>query len=208
MIKYSNRIELVGRISGAIAESHRIEDQLYYCCNVVVRRLSGTEDFLPAIIPDSAIKDMGANDLYGGPLRMIGEIRVYTKYGDDGKRHQDVKMYVHRIEKAPGAKDDNKVTLTGIISRKPVFRVTPFGREICDFMLLIRRGYGKQSYIPCIAWGCEARKVKKWTVDNQVNLTGRFQSRVYTKVLDDGTKQDRMAYEVSISHITKEKEKK
>ena len=117
-------------------------------------------------------------------------------------------LYVHRIEKAPGASDDNQAALSGVISRAPTFRVTPFGREICDFNLMIRRGYNKTSYIPCIAWGTSAREVAKWQVGDQVHLTGRFQSREYEKVLADGTRQARVAHEVSISRIKREKEKR
>ena len=85
--------------------------------------------------------------------------------------------------------------------KPPVYRVTPFGREICDMLLAVNRAYNKSDYIPAIVWGRNAKYAGELAVGDKVAVTGRLQSRVYQKTLADGTTEDRVAYEVSVSRI-------
>jgi len=54
-------------------------------------------------------------------------------------------------------KNPNQIFLNGFICKKPVYRTTPFGREITDILLAVNRPYNKSDYIPCICWGRNAR---------------------------------------------------
>ena len=92
--------------------------------------------------------------------------------------------------------DDNRVSLTGTLCKAPNPRVTPMGRDICDLMLAVNRRYGRSDYLPCICWGLRAREAAHWTVGTAVHLEGRFQSRSYLKLNEDGAER-RTAYEVS-----------
>ena len=58
-----------------------------------------------------------------------------------------------------------------------------------------RRG-GRSDYLPCICWGSRAREAARWQVGDVVRLEGRFQSRGYLKLREDGLER-RVAYEVS-----------
>ena len=106
----------------------------------------------------------------------------------------------------------NEVVLVGYICKKPIYRQTPFGREISDILLAVNRAYNKSDYIPCIAWGRNARFCQNLEVGSQVKIVGRVQSRIYEKKYEDGTSQTRVAYEVSIGSLEvieeKEAEKK
>ena len=44
-----------------------------------------------------------------------------------------------------------------IVCKPPIYRKTPLGREIADVLVAVNRPYGKSDYIPCIAWGRNAR---------------------------------------------------
>ena len=95
----------------------------------------------------------------------------------------------------------NEVVLIGYVCKKPIYRQTPFGREIADVLLAVNRAYNKSDYIPCIAWGRNARFCQNLEVGSQVKVVGRVQSRTYEKKYEDGTSQTRIAYEVSIGSL-------
>ena len=95
----------------------------------------------------------------------------------------------------------NEVTLVGFICKPPIYRQTPFGREITDVLLAVNRAYNKSDYIPCIAWGRNARFCSKMSVGTEVKITGRVQSRTYEKKYEDGTIEQRVAYEVSVGNL-------
>ena len=99
----------------------------------------------------------------------------------------------------------NVVELNGYICKPPVYRTTPFNREICDVLLAVNRGYNKSDYIPCIAWGRNARFVRDAEVGLNVFIGGRIQSRKYNKKLDDDTIEERVAYELSVGKISVER---
>lgn len=104
----------------------------------------------------------------------------------------------------------NEVVLIGYICKKPVYRQTPFGREIADLLLAVNRAYNKSDYIPSIAWGRNARFCQNLEVGTEVKIVGRVQSRNYEKKLEDGSVIRKVAYEVSIGslEVVKEAEKK
>ena len=95
----------------------------------------------------------------------------------------------------------NEVVLVGYICKKPIYRQTPFGREIADILLAVNRAYNKSDYIPCIAWGRNARFCQNLEVGSQIKLVGRVQSRTYEKKHEDGTVEERIAYEVSVGSL-------
>ena len=95
----------------------------------------------------------------------------------------------------------NEVVLIGYICKKPIYRQTPFGREIADVLLAVNRAYNKSDYIPTIAWGRNARFCQNLEVGTKVKLVGRVQSRMYEKKHEDGTVENRVAYEVSIGSL-------
>ena len=95
----------------------------------------------------------------------------------------------------------NEVVLIGYICKKPIYRQTPFGREIADILLAVNRAYNKSDYIPCIAWGRNARFCQNMEVGTEVKIIGRVQSRIYEKQYEYVTVEERVAYEVSVSKI-------
>ena len=95
----------------------------------------------------------------------------------------------------------NEVVLIGYICKKPIYRQTPFGREIADILLAVNRAYNKSDYIPSIAWGRNARFCQNIEVGTEVKIVGRVQSRNYEKKLEDGSVIKKVAYEVSIGSL-------
>lgn len=95
--------------------------------------------------------------------------------------------------------DKNCITINGYVCKEPNYRKTPLGREITDMLIAVNRDYGKSDYIPCIAWGRNARFAGGFKIGTRVKLIGRIQSREYDKKISDTEFEKKVAYEVSVS---------
>ena len=190
----NNRIIATGRLEGELELSHEVMNEPFYTGILAVRRLSGTVDRLPVTIPGKlmALLPEDRSQL----MLVSGQVRSYNKVVDGAGRLM-VTLFVQGMSQTNENDTLNRVTLTGALCKPPVYRSTPFGREICDMMLAVNRAFGKSDYIPCIAWGRNAQYASRFAVGDRVRLTGRLQSREYQKLLDSGETLTRSAYEVS-----------
>ena len=190
----NNRIIATGRLEGELELSHEVMNEPFYTGILAVRRLSGTVDRLPVTIPGKlmALLPEDRSQL----MLVSGQVRSYNKVVDGAGRLM-VTLFVQGMSQTHENDTLNRVTLTGALCKPPVYRSTPFGREICDMMLAVNRAFGKSDYIPCIAWGRNAQYASRFAVGDRVRLTGRLQSREYQKLLDSGETLTRSAYEVS-----------
>ncbi len=206
----NNYLTLVGKVTGDKEFSHEIYGEKFYVFKLAIPRLSGNEDIIPITISERLL---GENTLMQGKKLLVkGQFRSYNSYENEKNRliltvfAKDV-MEVEETEEQEDnemVKKDtitNEVVLIGYICKKPIYRQTPFGREISDLLLAVNRAYNKSDYIPCIAWGRNARFCQNLEVGSQVKVVGRVQSRTYEKKFEDGTSQTRVAYEVSIGSL-------
>lgn len=188
----NNQVYLSGQIASAPEFSHEIMGEKFYDTTVSVERLSGQSDVIPITVSDRLME--GQNFEIGN---LIGQFRSYNKIVD-GKSKLVLRVFVRELcecdENAP-----NVIELEGYVCKPPVYRTTPFKREIADLLIAVNRAYNKSDYIPAIAWGRNARYASTFDVGDKIHLVGRIQSRIYQKSLDDGTIEERVAYEVSIT---------
>ena len=198
----NNQVYLSGQIASAPEFSHEIMGEKFYDTMVSVERLSGQSDVIPITVSDRLME--GQNFEIGNLIGLIGQFRSYNKIVD-GKSKLVLRVFVRELcecdENAP-----NVIELEGYVCKQPVYRTTPFKREIADLLVAVNRAYNKSDYIPAIAWGRNARYASTFNVGDKIHLVGRIQSRIYQKTLDDGTVEDRIAYEVSITRFEQEKE--
>ena len=157
----------------------------------------------------------------GSKLLIKGQFRSYNSYENE-KNRLILTVFAKDIEKLEETSDSavdeegnevpandfvrkdmvtNEVVLIGYICKKPIYRQTPFGREIADILLAVNRAYNKSDYIPSIAWGRNARFCQNLEVGTEVKVVGRIQSRNYEKKYEDGTIVKKVAYEVSIGSL-------
>ena len=191
-----NQIILTGNLAGAPRYSHENHGRRFYAFPLEVERLSGTTDTLPVLAPLELLEQTPAAG--GDTLCVTGQIRSYNNREPEGRRL--VISVLAETMTLCSAAHDNRAELLGTICRAPVYRRTPLGREICDVMLAVGRRYGRADYLPLIVWGQLAQEVSLKAVGDTLGVEGRFQSRVYTKVID-GTAQQKTAYEVSTMHL-------
>ncbi len=188
-----NQVRLCGTMETAPSFSHENHGRQFYSFVLGVERLSGTVDRL-RILADLELLER-TDCAWGERVLVTGQVRSFNQVTDTG-RHLIISVYANSLELTDEA-PDNRVTLTGVLCRDPIYRRTPLGREICDGMLAVNRPYHRTDYLPCIFWGRSAREMARLTVGARVSLTGRLQSREYTKLQEDGSSLQRTAYEIS-----------
>ena len=210
----NNHITLVGKITDEKKFSHEIYGEKFYTFDLSVPRLSGNADIIPVTISERLFKD---EDLViDKKIKITGQFRSYNSYENEKNRliltvfAKDIEFLENQEEEIVASKDliSNEVVLIGYICKQPIYRQTPFGREIADILLAVNRAYNKSDYIPCITWGRNARYCSKMPVGTEVKVIGRVQSRAYEKKHEDGTVEQKVAYEVSISNLEVIDEKK
>ncbi len=194
----NNKVYLVGEIISEATFSHEVYGEGFYECYVQVMRLSGQADILPVTISERLIQ--GYHLQMGSKICAVGQFRSYNKL-ENGKSRLMLTVFVRElIDEAP-SQNPNSIVLSGYICKPPIYRTTPFNREIADLLIAVNRAYNKSDYIPCIAWGRNARFVQNLKVGDRVALSGRIQSREYQKKLSEFESVTMTAYEVSISKL-------
>jgi len=197
--KQNNKVYLKGEIVTEAKFSHGVYGEGFYEMEVMVKRLSGEADVLPVTISERLIE---AKELkIGSTISAIGQFRSYNKQVD-GKSKLMLTVFIREVYGDDIIyKNPNNIMLCGYICKPPIYRTTPFNREIADLLIAVNRSYNKSDYIPCIAWGRNARFVKNFSVGDKVVLSGRIQSREYQKKFSDTDIRILTAYEVSVSRL-------
>ena len=201
----NNCLSLIGTIISEKKFSHEIYGESFYLFNLEVPRLSDNSDIIPITISERLIANFDLE--IGKKIVIQGQFRSYNSYENEKNKlvltvfAKDIMEYKKEEQEEERPKVSNEVTLKGYICKKPIYRQTPFGREIADLLLAVNRAYNKSDYIPCIAWGRNARFCENMEVGTEVKIIGRVQSRIYEKKFEDGTSEQRVAYEVSISNL-------
>ena len=203
----NNKIYVSGRVTSHLEYSHEVYGEGFYNFRLEVARLSNIFDVLPVMISERLI-DVSTL-LKGAQAQIWGQIRSYNSYVESERKNRLLlTVFVRDLQNlGPDAPEDaerknpNDVFLNGYICKPPTHRLTPFGREITDLLVAVNRSYNKSDYIPCIAWGRNSRYASGLDVGENIKIWGRMQSRDYQKKYNDGSVEDRVAYEVSIAKL-------
>ena len=207
MVNYTdnNLIRLAGTVVSEKTFSHEVYGEGFYSFDLEVPRLSDNSDIIPVTVSERLLA--GINFEIGKKVVIDGQFRSYNNYENE-KNKLVLTVFVKEIREQTeedATLNPNEIMLNGFICKKPIYRTTPFGREIADILLAVNRAYNKSDYIPCIAWGRNARYCQNLGIGENVKIWGRIQSRQYEKKFEDGTSEMRRAYEVSISKMEIEK---
>ena len=203
----NNHLILVGKVTSEKRFSHEIYGEKFYIFDMEIPRLSDTTDIIPVTASERIISDELLT--IGNKLIIKGQFRSYNSYQNERSKliltvfAKDIltEDNLNEEELEFTKKTSNEVTLVGYICKQPIYRQTPFGREIADVILAVNRAYNKSDYIPTIAWGRNARFCQNLEVGTEVKIIGRVQSRNYEKKYEDGTVEQRVAYEVSVASL-------
>lgn len=201
----NNQVTLSGEIVSNFEFSHEVFGEGFYTAMLASERASGQKDIIPIMVSDRLV-DVGA-DWIGRFVKVSGQFRSYNKH--EGERNRLVLSVfagefecLHENDSTAYLPDENSFFLDGCICKSPIYRKTPLGREIADILLTVNRPYGKSDYIPCIAWGRNARFAGSLEIGTRLQVEGRIQSREYQKRISETESETRTAYEASVSGLT------
>ena len=197
----NNQVSIVGEVVSDFSFSHEVFGEGFYIVDVSVDRLSELTDIIPLMVSERLVD---INEDYQGRLvEVSGQFRSYNRH-EGTKNKLVLSIFVREweeVEENLEVGKTNQIFLDGYICKSPIYRKTPLGREIADLLIAVNRPYGKSDYIPCIAWGRNARFCENMEVGTAVKIIGRVQSRTYEKKFEDGTVETRIAYEVSVASL-------
>ena len=196
----NNLAEVVGTVVSELFYSHEVYGETFWCFKLAVPRLSAEVDTL--VITVSERLTAGVSLDVGDKIFVKGQFRSYNNLSNEGNRLL-LTIFAKSIEDAEenDAITPNYIYLNGYICKPPIFRTTPFGREISDILLAVNRSYNKSDYIPCITWGRNAKFASTFNVGDNIKIWGRIQSREYQKKIDEDNVLTKIAYEVSVSKL-------
>jgi len=199
-----------GKITTRPEFSHEVYGEGFYSFYIEVKRLSDSYDKIPVLVserlPEYELLNIGTY------IRVEGQFRSYNTNNNmtsSATNKLMLMVFAREIElftAEEDVKNENSIILNGFICKKPIYRTTPFGREIADILLAVNRTYNKSDYLPCISWGRNAKYCSNFSVGDNVKVWGRIQSREYQKKFDDGKIENRIAYEISVSKLELDKE--
>ena len=192
MEQNTNQVILRGSLLSLPRFSHENHGKKFYRFTLEVPRLSGTSDLLPIVAEERLVHCLDPDG--GEMIRVEGQVRSHN-VRSNGVRHLLIFVFAQSICAEDG-EPINDVLLEGPLCREPVYRRTPLGREICDIMLAVPRQFHRADYLPCILWGRTAQEGSQCHTRDIVRISGRLQSRNYTKMTEEGP-QERTAYEIS-----------
>lgn len=192
MEQITNRITLRGTLMCLPQFSHENHGKQFFRFTLEVPRLSGAVDLLPIVAESQVLNEI---DLSGGEMLTVeGQVRSHN-IRTDGIRRLLIFVFASKITAEDGD-PINDCVVQGLLCKEPTFRRTPLGREICDVMLAVPRAFRRADYLPCILWGRTAQEAAQRHVRDCIRICGRLQSRIYTKLTEEGA-IERTAYEVS-----------
>ena len=197
----NNKVSVIGKIVSDFTFSHEVFGEGFYLVDLEVNRLSDQADVIPLMVSERLV-DV-TESCIGRLVETSGQFRSYNRH--EGLKNKLVlSVFVREwefVDENPEAGKTNQIYLDGFICKEPVYRKTPLGREIADLLIAVNRPYGKSDYIPCIAWGRNARFASTFEVGGKIQVWGRVQSREYVKKISEEEIEKHIAYEVSVSKL-------
>ena len=197
----NSRVSIIGEIVSEVRFSHEVFGEGFYIVDVSVDRLSDLTDVIPLMVSERLVD---INEDYQGRLvEVSGQFRSYNRH-EGTKNKLVLSIFVREweeVEENLESGKTNQIFLDGYICKAPIYRKTPLGREIADLLIAVNRPYGKSDYIPCIAWGRNARYASNFEVGGHIQIWGRVQSREYVKKISEEETEKHVAYEVSVSKL-------
>jgi len=195
----NNQAEVMGTVDSELFHSHEVYGEVFWCFKISVPRLSESFDILMITVSERILAATSVN--LGDKILVKGQFRSYNNMSEEGNK-LILTIFAKSIEEIDeDMSTPNSIYLNGYICKPPIYRTTPFGREISDILLAVNRSYNKSDYIPCITWGRNAKYASTLNVGDNIKIWGRIQSREYQKKIDEDNVLTKIAYEVSVAKL-------
>ncbi len=202
-----NKIFIRGIIESEFEYSHEVYSQKFYKTRVIVRRTSGTEDFIPIVISENLLNSKMSNKPFANKwVEIAGEFRSHNITDQNDCRHLNMFLFVKEFNVYNDEKQySNLVYLDGFICQPPVVGETLLGIKVTNLCIAVNRNFRKSDYIQCITWDDLAKYSSCFEVGDHVRIYGKVRSRKYFKKysIESDEGEYKIAYEVSIKELKK-----
>ena len=81
---------------------------------------------------------------------------------------------------------------------------TYLGKDVCDF-IIVNSIDKLHSYLPCVAWGKQAKEIAKLPIGTKISIEGELRSREYKKYTDEVNFDIKIAHEINVKSFNCEK---
>ena len=144
----NNQAQVTGVITDEFTFNHEIYAEKFYTFTLSIPRLSGTDDSVHVMVSERLLS--GEDFKVGDCVDIEGQFRSYNSYEDNGDNRLVLTIFAKDIKRNNDEKSHNPnvLYLNGYICKPPIYRTTPFGREITDLLIAVNRSYNKSDYIP------------------------------------------------------------
>lgn len=201
-----NIITLLGIADTEVEELQNINGTKVKCWHITLRtdRHSGTPDYEQIYWTEKASTDDLLPFIQGMPVMVIGKMQTAKDFKTNRVLTFVAADYIGVVQ-GENYQLQNDVKIVGKLGKGIEYRVKKSGKRITNLMLEVPSVFrvNTNCYIPCICWQSVADKAKDWQVGDEVELTGRLQSRDFIKKVEGAEDIKRTIYEVSICKITR-----
>lgn len=123
----NNQVTIMGQVVSEFMFSHEVFGEGFYIVEVLVKRLSNSEDRIPLMISERLI-DVN-QDYRGEYIVAQGQFRSYNRH-EEQKNRLVLSVFVREVEfveEEPEGAKTNNIYLDGYICKEPIYRKTPLG---------------------------------------------------------------------------------
>lgn len=192
-----NIVKLRGIIKD-IKPSHNVGDIEYDKANLIVSRDGTREDIITL-----KFKKFSNTFQEDDTISIIGNVRSYSKQ-INGKNKVDVYVFTYFDKN----EDDviNEFDIDGRICKINDLRVLENGKSCIHFIIANNLNVSNDSqklnsYLPCVAWGNEAKELSAKSVNDVIHIKGEIHSRIYKKMIGENDFEYRTAHELVVTEL-------
>lgn len=173
----NNLVEIKGEIVSYFDYDHSWKGERLYSFTLAVNNEDGIVEFIPISISE---RNIGSErNMMGRRVKVIGKFNYYTKI-INGQNNKIFKVMALNLELIGSTeRDSNQIYIDGKILFEPKFRITLKGKKITKLIISIENNYGKKKVFPVIVFGEAAEKLKLLKPEDNLQVTGKIQSRKY-----------------------------
>lgn len=155
----NNKGCFIGTFDETIFFEYTISGENFFRIYLKISRKKGnTIDTIPVIVSEHLVN---LSDYKGRKVKVKAEFRSFRL---------DLFLFATDIKVVKeNATDKNSIIINGTIGKKAIYKI--LSREVSDILLVVRSG-NRIDYIPCIAWGRDARFCKKFLFGQYLKIQG------------------------------------
>ena len=168
----NNQVSIMGQIISPFTFSHQVFGEGFYLTDVLVKRLSDSEDRIPVMISERLI-DV-TQDYEGEYIQVYGQFRSYNRH-EEKKNRLVLSVFAREVsfvEEEDDSVKSNQIFLDGYICKPPVLSEDTLGQGDRGSAHRRQPSLRKIRLYPCICWGRNARYASAFAVGGHVLIWG------------------------------------